>query len=178
MTKAALLRWELLGIPLIFFSGSALHFAFEWSGRPLVVAPFAAVNESVWEHLKLAFWPALAYALIEYGFFGRHAANFAIAKAVGILLMPLLIVLLFYGYTALLGHHVLWLDIFIFFIAVAGGQLASYGLLISKLASGRWNVAGFAAVLLLALGFAVFTFATPRLGIFRDSTTGAYGVSR
>ena len=145
------LRWELLGIPLIFFCGSALHFAFEWSGRLPVVAPFAAVNETV---------------------------NFAIAKAVGIFLMPLLIVLLFYGYTALVGHHILWLDILIFFIAVAAGQLASYGLLRAEWPSGRWDTVGLAAVVLLAVGFALFTFATPRLAIFRDSTTGAYGVGR
>jgi len=176
--RARWLGWELAGIPLIFFSGSALHFAFEWCGRAPLVAPFVAVNESVWEHLKLAFWPSLVYALIEYGFLGRHTANFAVAKAVGILAMPLFIVLLFYGYTALLGHHVLWLDILIFFVAVAAGQLASCVLLRSEWPSGRWNTLGLAAILLLAVGFTVFTFATPRLAIFRDSTTGAYGVGR
>jgi hypothetical protein len=176
--RAPLLSWELLGVPVIFLCGSALHFAFCWSGRLAVVAPFAAVNESVWEHLKLAFWPSLAYGLIEYGFFGRHAASFAVAKAVGILLMPLLIVVFFYGYTAVLKHHVLWLDILLFFIAVAAGQLTSYGLLKAERPSGRWNVVGLAAVFLLGVGFTVFTFATPRLPIFRDSSTGAYGIGK
>lgn len=174
--RAELLRWELLGILLVFFSGSALHFAFEWCGRTPLVAPFAAVNESVWEHLKLAFWPSVAYASMEYCFFGRHMANFVIAKAVGIALMPLTIVLLFYCYTALVGHHVLWLDILIFFIAVAAGQLASCEMLIVAWPQGRWRMLGLIALVLLAVGFAVFTFWAPRLAIFRDSTTGTYGV--
>lgn len=95
-------RWELLGILLIFFSGTLLHFVFEWCGRLTVIAPFVAVNESVWEHLKLAFWPAVFYALLEYRFIGRRVANFPIAKGLGIFLMPFLIVVLFYAYTALL----------------------------------------------------------------------------
>lgn len=103
--RPPVLRWELLGIPLIFFCGCALHFAFEWSGRLPVVASFAAVNESVWEHLKLAFWPSVAYAVLEYIAFGESEANFVIAKSTGILIMPLCIMVLFYGYTALLGHH-------------------------------------------------------------------------
>jgi len=176
--RASLLRWELIGIPAIFLSGSALHFAYQLSGRLAVVAPFVAVNESVWEHLKLSFWPAVVYALVEYSFFGRHTVNFAIAKAAGVLLMPLLIVLLFYGYTALTGHHILWLDILLFFVAVAAGQLASYGLLRFQQPSGRWNIVGLGAVLLVAVGFTVFTFATPRLAIFKDSPTGTYGVVR
>jgi len=45
--RAECLRWELVGVPLIFFSGSALHFAFEWCGPAPITAPFAAVNESV-----------------------------------------------------------------------------------------------------------------------------------
>lgn len=175
---ASQLRWELVGIALIFLCGSTLHSGFEWSGRLAILAPFLAVNESLWEHLKLAFWPSIVYALVEYVFFGRHAANFAFAKSVGIVLMPLLIVILFCSYTALSQHHILWLDILIFFIAVSTGQLVSYWVLRAGRSSGGLNMVGLAAVLLLAVGFTVLTFAPPRLAIFRDSTTGAYGISQ
>ncbi|MCW4022413.1 MAG: DUF6512 family protein [archaeon] len=30
------------------------------------VGAFSAVNESVWEHLKLGFWPLILYTAIEY----------------------------------------------------------------------------------------------------------------
>ena len=40
-------------IPLIVV-GSVLHFAYDWSGHHRVVAVFAAVNESYWEHIKIA----------------------------------------------------------------------------------------------------------------------------
>jgi hypothetical protein len=53
--KKSILRWELGGIAFVVILGSVLHFAFEWSGRAIPIGPIAAVNESVWEHLKLGF---------------------------------------------------------------------------------------------------------------------------
>lgn len=176
MLRAELLRWEMVGILLIFFSGSALHFALEWCGGAAIVAPFAAVNESVWEHLKLAFWPAVVYAIVEYVAFGRNAAGFVTAKSIGILVTPLCIVLLSCGYKALPGHHVLWLDILIFLVAVSMGQASSY---LSMAAGQQLAPLGWIALLtvvLLGLCFAVFTFRAPRLPIFRDSVSGRYGL--
>jgi len=37
---------------------SALRFAFEWPNNFRLLAPFVPVNESLWGHLKMAFWPA------------------------------------------------------------------------------------------------------------------------
>jgi hypothetical protein len=168
--------WELTGIPLVFLAGSALHFAFEWCGRSLVVAPFVSVNESVWEHLKLAFWPALAYAAAEYLAFGCRVDGFVAAKSIGILVMPTCIVGLFYGYKAVLGHHLLWLDILIFLVAVSAGQVISCLLLAARNPQGQVGRFGVGAVALLGLCFMVFTFWPPRLPIFRDSTSGRYGL--
>ncbi len=47
--------YELIGVVFIIFLGSALHFTFALSGNQPIVGAFSAVNESVWEHLKLAF---------------------------------------------------------------------------------------------------------------------------
>lgn len=176
--RAELLRWELVGIPIIFCCGSALHFAFEWCGRLPIVAPFAAVNESVWEHLKLAFWPAVLYAVVEYAAFGKDVAGFGVAKSVGILAMPLCVVLLFYGYKALLGHHVLWLDILIFLVAVSVGQASSCLLLAAERRHAGLEWVGLAALFLLGLCFAAFSFRPPRLPIFQDSVTGKYGLQQ
>ena len=63
--KRSILRWELVGIIVISILGSVLHFVFEWSGNWAPVGVIAAVNESVWEHFKIAFWPALFYAHIR-----------------------------------------------------------------------------------------------------------------
>ena len=48
---------------LSILAGSALHFLYDLWPNPLT-AVFAPVNESVWEHLKLLYWPFLAAAFV------------------------------------------------------------------------------------------------------------------
>jgi len=174
--KKSILRWELGGIFFIIVIGSLLHFAFEWSGRAIPIAPIAAVNESVWEHLKLAFWPALVYAALEYRRFGKSANNFFFAKTLGIYLMPITIVVLFYSYESILGHGLLIADIAIFVVAVIVGQLVSYKLLTASPLPERLNRLAPIALAVLGILFVVFTFYPPQVPLFRDSVTGAYGI--
>lgn len=43
--------------------GTAMHFVYDMLPNP-VTAILAPVNESIWEHLKLLFWPYLVAALV------------------------------------------------------------------------------------------------------------------
>jgi hypothetical protein len=167
--------WELLGIVFIIIVGSFLHFVFELSRYSPVVAPVAAVNESVWEHLKLGFWPAVLFALIEYfAFKNKGIENFFMAKTCGICMIAVSIIALFYGYIAILGEDVPVLDILTFIIAVILGQGVSLKLLQSEY-SAIWNWI-FVFVLVLAVMFVVFTFYPPHIFLFQDPITGGYGI--
>ena len=42
--------------------GTLSHFLYDCSGQNLFIALFAPVNESIWEHMKLSFFPVLLYA--------------------------------------------------------------------------------------------------------------------
>ena len=174
--KGQIRKWELIGIGVIAGVGAVLHFAFEWSGELRPIAVFAAVNESVWEHLKLTYWPTLLYAAIGYPKVKGLTENFIIAKAVSVYVMPAAITALFYAYTAITGSDNLIADITIFVAAIALGQLASYKIL--ALPKLSWRLYILAIIGLAALGviYARFTFYPPQAPIFRDSVTGAYGI--
>jgi hypothetical protein len=174
--KKRILRWEFGGTVFIVVLGTVLHFVFEWSGRSIPVAAIAAVNESVWEHLKLGFWPALVYMGLEYGRFGKSATNFFFAKTLGIYLIPISIVALYYSYTAILGHGLLIVDIALFVVAVIIGQLVSYRLLIASSLSRKLNRFAPIALVILAILFVLFTFYPPHFPLFRDSISGGYGI--
>ena len=171
------LRWELGGIAFIIVLGSVLHFAFEWSGRAIAIAPIAAVNESVWEHLKLGFWPALIYAAFEYRRVGKSVDNFPAAKTIGIYLIPITIAVLYYAYTAILGHRLLQVDIAVFVVAVTLGQLVSCKLLLASPLPSRLNRFAPIALAVLSALFVLFTFYTPQLSAFRDPVSGGYGIA-
>jgi len=173
--KRVALKWELVGIIFIVVVGGMLHFAFDWSGQWQPLALIAAVNESVWEHLKLGFWPALFYSFVEYWYINKSTNNFLIAKTTAIYLIPITITVLFYSYTAII-EDMLVADILVFVLAVAVGQLTSYRILSSRqLPKGSHRFAMVALVCLILI-FALFTFYPPHLPIFKDPITGAYGI--
>jgi hypothetical protein len=174
--KRTAFKWEMLGIVPISLLGAFLHFAFELSGEIKLVGTIAAVNESVWEHLKIAFWPALIYAVFEYPFLKGRTGNYLIAKATGIYLIPITIAAVFYSYTTAIGHHVLLIDIITFVAAIAVGQMVSYRVLVARQLPLWLNLLGLVVLVVLAIAFVVFTFLPPQLPMFRDSVTGIYGI--
>ena len=179
MTKSNrnfVLKLELIGTVFIVIVGSISHFTFELSGRNPLVGTFSAVNESVWEHLKLAFWPALLYAIMEHRHLKKISGSFFFSKAVGIYLMPLAIVILFYSYRAFLEEN-LGLDILIFVIAVVVGQFASFKLLTWKEVPKIYSKFSVIALAFLAVIFIIFTFYPPQLPMFQDPISGRYGIS-
>lgn len=172
-----LLAWELAGALFIIILGSMLHFTFKWSGNNQLVAIFSADNESVWEHLKLVFYPTVVFALIEFGLIRRLVANFWLAKTVGVYVMVATIPAIFYVYTAFIGESILAVDISSFVFAVVLGQLVSLKLLTYRRLSGR--ITWIALIFLIGLGvaFLVFTYMPPNQPIFQDPITGQYGIS-
>ncbi len=168
--------WELGGIVIIFLSGSVLHFLFAWLGRWPPAALISAVNESVWEHLKLAFWPGLIFGLIEFLFLRAKTKNFWVAKTYGLFTMPFFIVVVFYGYTALTGSHILWLDIALFGLAVIAGQMISFALMVRQPFHPKARIVARVILVLMIVVFSLFSYVPPRWPLFRDSSTGQYGI--
>jgi len=123
--------------------------------------------------LKLAYWPALAYTVVERRRL-KTVSSFLTAKTVGVYIMPLIIVSSFYAYNVFIEENLL-LDILIFIAAVVIGQLVSYRLMT------RENLRAYERISLIALVsaaivFTVFTFYPPRLSVFQDPVSGGYGV--
>jgi hypothetical protein len=176
LQKRTILNYELFGMLFISLLGGLLHFTFEWSGYQPIVGVFSAVNESVWEHLKLGFWPALLYSIIEYWRIKKETNNFFLAKTVVPYAITAIIPLIFYSYTSITGESIFLIDILSFFVAVIIAQFLSYKLLIHKQLPDKLEKAAILALLLLGVAFIVFTFYPPHLPIFQDPISGKYGI--
>ena len=173
--KNKVLLIEIVGTFFIIFLGAAVHFTFALSGNNPVVGAFSAVNESVWEHLKLPFWPSIFWLLIVLYPLRKMVGNFFFAKAIGLVLMLAIIPVVFYTYTAF-TEEIFLVDISTFFIAVIVGQLVSIKLYKKTQSSKIIEGAAIAVIIFLAAIFVVFTFSPPHLPIFMDSNTGQYGI--
>ena len=144
--------------------GVFLHFAYELSGTNPIVGLFALVNESIWEHLKLLFFPMLVLTAWDLFTRYRNNLNFLPARTTGILSGLAFIVVFYYTITGIIGSEITWISIAIYLLAVA------YAFWLEKrlCAKRRYHSIIWAIVVLILfiLLFIIFTIAPPPLGIF------------
>lgn len=166
--------WQLMGFAVTALAGTVLHFLYDWLSGARWIAPFSGVNESTWEHMKLLFWPMAIYALIEWFFF-RERTDFACVKLRGILLGLELIPIIFYLYNGVIGKSPDWVNILIFFVSAAVVYAYEERLFKKNLPCKNPRLAVTILCVIAAL-FIIFTFMTPKIGIFKDPVNGTYGI--
>jgi hypothetical protein len=151
-----------------------LHFLYEWLGEPTLLAPFSAVNESTWEHMKILYWPMFFFTIVQALYFKEYKDFWAI-KLKGILLGLILIPTLFYSYNMIIEESPSWVNISIFYISAAAAYFFEAISLNKK--ARPWGYAKICINLLCFIGafFIITTFSPLELEIFRDPTTGLYG---
>ena len=173
--KRTLSFWQIAGFLFTSVLGTFLHFLFDLTGGSLPAALISAVNESIWEHTKLLFYPMVIFAVIQYRFWGKDVPGYWCSKLAGILLGLILIPVLYYSYTGILGQSADWFNVTIFFIAAGAAYYLEYQLFRSKRACPLpgWVCIGLLA--LISLAFTVLTFLPPHIPFFEDPLTGTYG---
>jgi hypothetical protein len=168
--------WQAAGALFLIAAGALSHFVYGWSGRSPVAALFCPVNESVWEHLKLGYYALLLFSAVEYPFVAKSVANYFFAKFAGVLALEACILGIFYSYTAILGHNLFLVDISSYIIGVAVCQFVIYRLWSARPLSRTANILGLTGYVAIALFFGIFTFATPKAGIFEDKNDHTFGI--
>lgn len=144
--------------------GVFLHFAYELSGENPIIGLFALVNESVWEHLKLLFFPMLVLTI--WDLFTTHKNNliFLPSRTIGILAGLAFTIITFYTIAGILGFNVAWINILIYLLSVAVAFWVE-----KKFLRNRTNLSvklAIAILILLIILFIVFTIVPPALGLF------------
>lgn len=173
--KKSIGLWQLMGFAVTSLGGTLLHFLYDWLGGAVWIAPFSGVNESTWEHMKLLFWPMLIYAIVQSLFF-KEREDFWCVKLKGILLGLVLIPVLFYTYNGAIGKSPDWINIAIFFVSAAIVYIYETQKFSNGTAARKNPRLAVFLLCMIAVLFVIFTFVTPKIGIFKDPLTDTYGI--
>jgi len=177
MELGTIYNLDLLMVIPLFLVGSLLHFVYDFSKHHKTLAFFGAVNESYWEHLKIAFWPVFLLYLIEFVLGGYKFLSFIPSKTIALYSILISIISFVYGYKFITKKNILFLDIFIFFLGIVLAQFIGATLL-AHLDLNIWIViVSIVFLTVLLIGFIRFTYKPPKdLDIFKDPTTNKYGI--
>ena len=178
--KKKIMIWQIVGAFVIFGVGALWHFIFEWIGDPEWLGWFLPVNESVWEHVKLMYWPAILYFIVEGIFLWKKTNNFLFTKMVVLFFNPIVNIIIFYTYSGITGYESFIIDSIILFITTCVQQYISYKLLTreevwSDKRALRIALSIFGILFLGAL-LALWTYLPPHIPLYEHSGTGLYGI--
>ena len=158
------------GIIFVLILGSLSHFFYEWSNNNFFVGLFSPVNESTWEHMKLLFFPMLLYSLVAIPSLKNSYPCIDSAYSAGILIGTLLIPVIFYTYTGVLGYHTLALDIGTFALSVIIAFVAAHHLALTCRAKNHAAIL-YAIICLILISFIIFSCYHPHIGLFSEYTS-------
>ncbi len=167
-------QYTIIGIIFVVIAGTLAHFSYDWTGSNRIVGYFTPINESIWEHMKLLFFPMLIYSLIMILKFRKEYSCITSALCFGILMGAFLIPLFYYAYTYILGENVFILDISIFILSIVIAFWFSYRLTLSHRLESYTSILGMLVSVLL-ICFFFFTYNPPDAIIFQDPTVSKTG---
>lgn len=151
--------------------GTVVHGMYDWSGSNSVIGLFVPVNESVWEHFKMAYAALILWHLWPTKLKPRGWLDAPLATAVGVLVIDLVITLVFFTIRSLAHEFTIRLSI----------DIGSYvlGCLIAGQIIRRWKPTSdehrtFGRITWLCIGtlFAVLTLWPPQLPLFMEGGFG------
>lgn len=160
-------RYTIIGIIFVLITGTLSHFIYHWTGNNTIAGLFTPVNESIWEHMKLIFFPMLIYSFFMIYKLKVKYPCIVSALCLGILAGTLLIPAFYYTYSSILNKDVFILDIGTFILSTLIAFWLSYKFTLScRLKS--YTPFLFGLVCIVFVCFAVFTYDPPNIQIFED----------
>ena len=160
-------KWHISGFVFVSILGVLFHFTYKFFENGSFWGYFFPVNESIWEHLKLIFWPSVLFMIPEYIFIGKTVSDYFSVKASSLFVSMSFIVSAYYTYSGVLGFNLLAADILLFFIGVFIYEYLSCSLIATADEYVKSdNFRGIALLVLFAICFIFWTYNPPTLGIF------------
>ena len=148
--------------------GTVLHSLYKWMPNA-VTALVSPINESLWEHVKLLYWPYLLAAF----WMSRGRPGGIRPWLLTLPLMSLFMLALSYGYHILLGGEAIWVDLVLYLVIMGIGVWLPTRF--SGPFSSIWWVLPMVLVLAMGLLIGLFTLWPPQFLLFTDlSRTGAW----
>lgn len=160
MSKPSVNKRLVVAFVLTTLAGILLHFVYDLLPN-VVTAVFSPVNESIWEHLKVIYWPYLAAMVLVTGKAGKGNRG---SWMFSLLVISVTMLVVGYVYHICLGGDSVVFDIGLYVVLMAIGFWLPGKL---KDSTGRKAPVLFLTVL---LGFCIvlFTFLPPDNILFSD----------
>ena len=153
------------GIIFVSIAGTLLHFAYEFSGRNSLLGLFVPINESIWEHTKLIFFPMLIYSFYLNKNLLPDYPCINSSMILGEISGVISIIALYYTYSGIIGFNLAVIDISIFYISVISAFYIAYKSTLFCTLNNHKTILYFSLTVLFFM-FICFSINPPKIPLF------------
>lgn len=163
---------------LLFIISVPLHFAYDFFNNNFVIGLFTPVNESIFEHLKLALFPTFIWWLTFY-FFKKDKwfldkSKWFLGCLISMIVSIMIILSIYYFVKCGIGKEITIINILSLFIALLSGQLLGYH--IYKYTNKSNFILSIVIIFFIIFLFVILTIYPPKIPLFKDNQTNTYGI--
>lgn len=163
---------------LLFGIGALLHFAYEFSNNNFLIGLITPVNESIFEHLKLAIYPIILWWVIFYLLkkdkYSLNKSSWFLGSFVSMISAIIVILSIHYFVTYGIGKELMIVSITSLYIAILIAQIIAYH--IYKYSTKSNFLVSISLILILIVSFIILTIFPPKIPLFKDSKSNTYGI--
>ncbi len=163
-----------VSIIVISLIGTLSHFLYDISGHNKIVGLFTAVNESTWEHMKIAITPTLLWGLYDGYVYGIES-NYFVAKLCSLLAMCIIIPLVFYSQKIFFKKDSAIINILSFYVAIIIGQFLFYHIIEMPELDFIFSYISCIGLFIFFGAYLLLTLLPLELFIFKDPISKKYG---
>ena len=160
-----------IGIIFISIFGTFLHFLYEISNHNKLVAIFAAVNESTWEHIKIGMTPTIIWSIYYI-----LNTNYLISISLSLLTIIIVIPILFYTYTYFTKKSILWIDVICFYVTITLSQLVFHHFIDIETIPTIYTYLSIILLIIELTSYLTLTYHPIKNFIFKDPISNKYGI--
>lgn len=152
---------------IIAVLGTLGHFIYEWTDKNYILGLFFPVSESIWEHLKLLFYPTVIFSSAEFTLRKSKPKNYISAVAKSIFCGMAFIVIIYYLYSGIIGRNIDAINIPLYYISIIFMLYKKEKTLANnEFSFGVFNAVFLFLIIIWGVLFAIFSYNPPSLGIF------------
>lgn len=157
--------------------GTFWHFGYEIFGKNFLAGMVFPINESVWEHLKIVFFPLLIAGIIGYFSTKPRNPKIWLGTLVGTIVAMLIVFFGFYLYSSIIGESLL-ADILLYICAIIVGMYAAWWVGIYTKGAKMFATLAIIGLAVISAMLVYLTVRPPRWEPFIEQGSNTYGIDR
>lgn len=169
-------KMEVLGIIFVMLMSLPLRYIYIWAPQNVTSLLFGAINNSVWENIKVFAMPYVVWSILELAIATPYFKQFVISKVTGLYMFSITYVVISQVCKAFIPTSSLAVSLVIALVCVVLAFVTSYNITMADTDFRAWFTLCVLLLLLYFIMYFCFSAAAPKLELFKDPQTGLYGI--